>query len=198
MQQEKARVPNSERTARTRAALMQVARDLFARQGFAATGTPEIVAEAGLTRGALHHHFADKRGLFAAVVDAEHAATAAAINASAGASDAMTALRLGAEAYLAAMQVPGRVALLLIEGPAVLGAEASRLSDTRHGLATLGDGLSAAMAAGEIASLPLNALTEVLGAAFDGAALAMHRGRPRAEVEAAIQALLDGLRRRDG
>ncbi len=54
-------------------------------------------------------------------------------------------------------------------------------------------GLEAAVALGEIAPAPLEALADVLGAAFDGAALALHRGRPAPQVEAAMLALIDGL-----
>ena len=192
--QEGDRVPNAERTARTRDRLVAAARELFVEQGFAATGTPEIVARAGLTRGALYHNFADKRALFAAVVEAENAAVAAAIDAAPGAGGgAMEALRAGAAAYLAAMQHPGRGRLLLLEAPAVLGSEGARASDARHGLRTLHEGLETAMAEGAIPTLPLDALTEVLGAAFDGAALAVLRGRPLAETAAAVRALIDGL-----
>jgi hypothetical protein len=91
------------------------------------------------------------------------------------------------------MRAPGRAQLLLLEAPAALGAEAARASDARHGLRTLEQGLAAAMAEGTLPPLPLEALTEVLGAAFDGAALALLRRRPEAEVRAAMLALIDGL-----
>lgn len=197
MQDEKGRVPNAKRTASTRAQLIAAARGLFVEKGFGETGTPEIAARAGLTRGALYHHFADKRALFAAVVEAENAAVAAAIDAAApqAGPGAIAALRAGAAAYLSAMLVPGRGALLLVDGPAVLGAEAAWASDARNGLRTLREGLAEAMAEGAIAPLPLDALTEVLGAAFDGAALAILRGRPVAEAAAAVLALIDGLAR---
>ena len=62
---------NADRRAQTRQALLETARPLFAEKGFAATGTPEVVAQAGVTRGALYHHFADKAALFEAVIEAD-------------------------------------------------------------------------------------------------------------------------------
>src|SRR5579863_3038420 len=53
----------------TRAALLEAARDLFGTQGYAATSTEEIVVRAGVTKGALYHHFADKESLFRAVFE---------------------------------------------------------------------------------------------------------------------------------
>jgi AcrR family transcriptional regulator len=195
MQEPRPRVPNVERSARSREALIAAARDLFVEKGFAATGTPELVARAGLTRGALYHHFGDKRGLFAAVLEAENEAVAAAIDAAAPAGQAgpLAALEAGAVAYLRAMAAPGRARLLLVEGPAVLGPEALHESDARHGLRTLRDGLASAMAAGAMPTLPLDALTDVLGAAFDGAAQALLHGRPEGEVRAVVLALIGGL-----
>jgi AcrR family transcriptional regulator len=65
-----------DRTEATRAALLQASRKLFVEKGYAETSTPEIVAATGLTRGALYHHYADKRALFAAVVEQEAATVA--------------------------------------------------------------------------------------------------------------------------
>src|SRR5215831_13406254 len=59
----------AERTAQTRAALIAAARRLFGAEGFADVGAERIAREAGMTRGALYHQFADKAGLFAAVLD---------------------------------------------------------------------------------------------------------------------------------
>ena len=70
---------NRDRTEKTRTALMQAARSLFVDKGYGDTSTPEIVAAAGITRGALYHHFEDKRALFRAIVMDEALAVASAI-----------------------------------------------------------------------------------------------------------------------
>ena len=70
---------NRERTEATKRALIDAARVLFVERGYAETATPDIVQMAGVTRGALYHHFEDKRALFRAVVEQEAGAVAAAI-----------------------------------------------------------------------------------------------------------------------
>jgi AcrR family transcriptional regulator len=185
---------NDERTEATRAALLDAARVLFVDKGYAATGTPEIVAVAGLTRGALYHHFADKAAVLRAVLEREAAAVAAEIErASHGQPTARAALLAGAEAYFAAMSRPGRTRMLLLDGPAVLGrAEMDRI-DRATAAGTLRDGLAHGMAQGELRPLPLEALTTLLSAAFDRAALAIADGAAPPDYRATIEALLDGL-----
>ena len=60
--------PRAEMIEATRAKLLASARQAFGRLGYAQTSMDDLTAEAGLTRGALYHHFGDKKGLLAAVV----------------------------------------------------------------------------------------------------------------------------------
>lgn len=194
MQAETVRRPNPQRSEEMRARLLSAARRLFAENGYTATSTPEIVAAADVTRGALYHHFRDKQALFRAVVKDEVAAVATEIEArSAGVSSAREALLAGAKAYLAAMQESGRTRLLLLEGPAVLGRDEMDVLDAQHAARTLREGLEAAAAAGEIQQLPREALALLLSALFDRAALAVEGGHASEDVLQVIEAILSGL-----
>lgn len=85
----------------TTAALLDAARELFVRHGYAETATPSIVARARITRGALYHHFADKRALFRAVVEDEARAVARHIeDTTRTEQDPLGALLTGSDAYL--------------------------------------------------------------------------------------------------
>lgn len=194
MQQENSRRSNAERSETMRATLIEAARRLFTEKGYAATGTPELVEAAGVTRGALYHHFADKQALFAAVMEAESAAVAAEIDAAAPASlQPLAALVEGSMAYLRAMRTPGRTRLLLLDGQAVLGRKVLDEIDARHGNRTLREGLAAAMRAGAVRRLPLGPLTSMLGAMLDRAALDRENGVGEAEARQVVEALFAGL-----
>ena len=185
----------TERREATRRALVSAARRLFAEKGYAATGTPEIVAAAGVTRGALYHHFADKAALFAEVVEEEHLLMAMSINAIGESEDEpgpIKALIAGCDVFLDAMQDPGRRQILLIDAPAVLGREAVDAIDARHGLDTLICGLRDAMDAGAMRRLPVEALAHLFGALFDRAALAAPE--ELGEYRKSIKALIRGLK----
>jgi AcrR family transcriptional regulator len=192
--QVKSRRTQAARRAETRGLLLAAARKLFAERGFADTGTPDIVATAGVTRGALYHHFADKTALFAAVAEGEHEVVARSIEKAGGdmSSDPLAALLAGGEAFFAAMRDQGRRRILLVDAPAVLGRTALDDIDARHGLETLVCGLRDAMEAGAIKQLPVEPLAQLFGAVFDRAAQApLER---QGEFQQALAAMLEGLR----
>jgi AcrR family transcriptional regulator len=194
---QEARRTQEERRETTRSALLEAGRRLFAEKGFAATGTPEIVAAAGVTRGALYHHFADKLALFEAVVEEEHRGVAQAITEvadGAGAPpDMIDALVMGGEAFLGAMQDEGRRRIMLIDAPAVLSREALDRINQLFGQRTLVEGVQCAVDAGVIDGVAVEPTAQLLGALFDRAALA-----PAEELDAyrrSMERVIRGLRK---
>lgn len=182
-----------EGTEATRLALIAAARQLFVERGYAETATPDIVSAAGVTRGALYHHFADKRALFRAVVQHEAAAVAAEIDTfSSPAATPRDALLSGAAAYFSAMAVEGRARLMLLEAPAVLGVEGVAEIERGNAEGRLLEGVSDYLGA-TAPDDEKRALTNLISVAFDRAVLEIERGGDRAVYEGAIARLIDGL-----
>ncbi|MEN4915436.1 TetR/AcrR family transcriptional regulator [Acinetobacter pittii] len=121
-----------QKMAETRKKLIEVARRAFAEYGYADTSMDKLTAEAGLTRGALYHHFGDKRGLFAAVVDqidsqmAEYAQQHLEQP-----DDLWEGLLLEGQTYIQNALNPEFQRIVLRDGPAVLGDPAHWPSHNR-------------------------------------------------------------------
>lgn len=187
------------RSAATRGQLISVATRLFAERGYAGVGTEEIVHLAGVTRGALYHHFADKRELFRAVHERlERQVTERIIESGAGLHEPWELILTGTRAYLDACADPAVGRITLIEAPAVLGWQTWREIDARYGLRLVSAALRAAMDAGVLAAQPVEPLAQLLLAAMAEAGLmvatAADPAAARAEVEGPLRALLEGLR----
>lgn len=194
MQIKSSRRSNGDRSAEMRLRLVAAARSLFVAQGYDATSTPAIVAEAGVTRGALYHHFPDKRAIFHAVVMAEAAAVADDIGAAdQAAMSALERLLAGSSAYIQAMREAGRVRLLLVEGLAVLGRKTLRQIEAQHGDASLRTGVEEAMAAGDLPILPVEPLVSLLSAMFERAAMDVADGMAASDILVVIERLVGGL-----
>jgi AcrR family transcriptional regulator len=190
------------RSASTRAKLIRAARRLFARNGYAAVGTEEIVRRAGVTRGALYHQFADKQDLFLAVYEQVEQDLTERVAATLGeVSSPFAALRAGIGVFLDACRTPEVQRIVLTDGPAVLGWERWREVAERNGLGLIEAVVGAAIEAGEIVELPPQALAHLLMGALDEAALLVVRDPESSEaVATTLERMLDGLRaaRRDG
>jgi AcrR family transcriptional regulator len=190
----------AERSEATRDALIEGARVLFAERGYAAVGTEEIVRAAGVTRGALYHHFDGKRDLFEAVyerIEVELAQRVASGALNAGVAEPLDAMRAGAEMFLQAATEPEAQRIVLIDGPAVLGWDRWREIAAEHGLGLIEATLQAAIEAGAIAEQPVRPLAHVLMGALDEAAMLVARASDpelmRAEVSRTLDSLLVGL-----
>jgi AcrR family transcriptional regulator len=200
---ERARTLTAERSEATRAALMAVAHDLFAQRGYAAVGTEEIVRAAGVTRGALYHHFAGKLELFQAVYEDVERRLVERIAASAmpAAADPLQALHAGAQAFLDACEDPAVQRIALVDAPSVLGWEVWREIGLRYGLGLVQGTLQAAIDAGLIDPQPVSPLAHLLLGAIDEGAMLIARaddgGRTREQVGSSVARFLEALRPRD-
>ncbi len=182
---------NAARSEATQSALMKAAKALFIKKGYAETGTPEIVREAGVTRGALYHHFDGKEGVLRAILVREAADISEEIRQTAAqATSARDALMAGARAYFEAMSDPGRQRLMLRDGPAILGPVAMAEIDRNAGIGGLADGLKLLMGATAPETGVLDALAEILSAGFDRAA---QMGIPQENSLAALELIFDAL-----
>jgi len=185
-----------ERTAQTRAALITAARRLFGAEGFAEVGAERVVREAGMTRGALYHQFADKADLFAAVLDEVEAEIAQrVVSAVAGFDPADTTgmLVAGAGAWLDASAEPDLQRIVLLDGPSVLGWDRWREICLRHTVGLIAALLQDGIDRGSLAPQPVQALTHVLVGAVDEAALYIAQAADGAAARADMDLVLRRL-----
>ena len=190
----------AERSLATRAALLTTARELFAERGYAAVGTEEIVREAGVTRGALYHHFDGKIELFAAVYEqVEEMLMARIMEAvAAQASNPLEALSAGALAFLQESENDAAVRqIALVDAPSVLGWDRWREIGMRYALGLVQATIEEAIAAGLLPEQPAAPLAHLLLGAIDEGALVVARsqdgGETRRQVAASLERMLGSL-----
>ncbi|MFC0544030.1 TetR/AcrR family transcriptional regulator [Kutzneria chonburiensis] len=183
-----------ERTRSTRSALTTAARELFTERGYAGVSTDEIVRAAGVTRGALYHHYADKQALFRDVFEQLEAEITAEITAAvAGSTDQLAAMAVGVQCFLDICQRPEVLRIGLTDAPAVLGWAAWREIEGRHGLGIITSMLSAAADEGMIpAGTSVPALSQLVLSAVIESALMIANGAGREPVQQALMTLLLG------
>jgi AcrR family transcriptional regulator len=188
--------------ATTRALIIDVARRLFVVDGYAAVSIERIVREAGVTRGALYHHFNDKRALFEAVFQAVEIAVSARANPESPVgqiADSWTRYRLRMQGFLDAILKAEFYRILLIDGPAVLGWAEWRRHESEYGLGAIERALDAAMDEGVIVKRAVSPLAHIILAAIHETALfivnAPDRLLARQEAGGALDAFLAGLAR---
>ena len=187
------------RSEATRARLVATARRLFAERGYAHVSVEQIVAEAGVTRGALYHHFEDKADLFRAVFEqvegelAERLATDALTR-----DDPWEAQLAGLDAFLDACNEPEIQQIALLDAPSVLGWEAWREIEARYGLGLVIAGLTNLIELGLIHEQPVEpAAHAILGALAEAGLYVARADDPeaaRGEMRAVLHRMVEGLR----
>lgn len=185
--------------ADTRRALLDTARELFAENGFGATRTEEIVQRAGLTRGALYHHFRDKEDLFRAVFEEVSAEVVQLLHRRSDdpPAGAWELFRANSEVYLdAASTNPAYRQIVLVDGPAVFGWSvwSGRVDGPNSRIMEY---LRQAMAEGVLDPQPVEPLAHLLAALGVGSAMYVaHAADPvaaRREMAALNDRFLSGL-----
>jgi len=186
----------------TREALIEAATAMFVQAGFFATALADVAASAQVTRGAVYHHFADKRALFEAVLERleRQALDRVRRQASTGA-DAWDASMKGLAAFLDQCCDPVYGRLVWREGPIALGWQRWRECELEYAYGLTEQFVSALMQAGDLPKLPLTTTTRLVFALIGEAGLALSEvsdpdGKQalREEYEAAIRRILEGLR----
>ncbi|GGZ61171.1 TetR family transcriptional regulator [Streptomyces inusitatus] len=183
---------------RTRRTLLDVSRELFASQGYAAVGLAEIVEAADVTKGALYHHFASKAALFRAVLTEVQEEVGERVAAAAEErKDPWERLAAGCQEFITAATHPDIQRIMLIDGPAVLGWHEWRAMDESSSARHLAEELGDLVERGVIAPQPVIPLAHLLSGAMNEAALWLAAsGSPDdlADTRAALSRMLGALR----
>jgi AcrR family transcriptional regulator len=183
------RTRQAERAAETRDALIAAARPLFAEHGFAEVRLETIVRAAGVTRGALYHHFADKTELFAAAfeqIEAEVASSMGEAIAASNETDPVEIMRLGARFWLDACSDPEIQRIVLIDAPSTLGWARWSEIGSRYNTGLVRDLLTGAVDAGRIPAQPVEATAlAILGAMREATLFVARSDEPEAAREQA-------------
>jgi AcrR family transcriptional regulator len=180
----------AERREATTTALVEAARRLFAEDGYGATSLDAVAAEAGVTKGALYHHFDGKRQLFEAVFEIEvDGLTGQLAAAYAREDDPWEALEAGSRAFLEACLEPRLPRIVLLDGFAALGWDGVRSREAGL-LDALQRAIERAMDAGRIPRRPAAPLTSFLfGALCEMAMVVARADDPRSAQRDAVAEL---------
>ncbi|NUU21646.1 MAG: TetR/AcrR family transcriptional regulator [Streptomycetaceae bacterium] len=188
-----------ERSGATTADLLAAARELFATEGYAATSLDAVCLRAGVSKGALYHHFRNKEALFHAVYAAEEARIAEAVAAAylaVAPQDLWDAVYEGCKAYLVMCLDPGVQRITLLDAPGALGVEAVD-EVTALCVKQMYIGVKRAIEGGRIAPRPVEPLARLLFGGLSEAAKTIGRSpdptRAQAEALAELRRLFDAV-----
>ena len=188
---------NVERGQATRAHLVDVATQLFASHGYDGTSIEAVLAEAGVSRGSLYHHFAGKDALFWAVLEGVAARVGEQLTAlERDAPDPVAALRVGYLGWVRLASDPVVQQTVLIDAPAVLGWQRWREIDEQN-LGWIKAALTYAADAGRIERRHVDVFAHIVLAAANEVALKVARADDPAamlpDAESAFAEFLDRL-----
>ena len=171
---------NVARGEATRGQLISIATRLFAERGYEDTSIEAVLREAGVSRGSLYHHFANKEALFEAVAEeVETDVGARTLAAAAGADGPVAALRAGSLAWIRLAGDPVVQRILLIDAPSVLGWERWRAMEEQHALGGIKAILHLVAGQGKLRPELADTLAHVLLASVNEVALLVARAQDK-------------------
>ena len=174
----------------TRQRLVVVATRLFGESGFDAVAIPEVLDHAGVSRGALYHHFPSKEALFEAVLeDVEAHVAQELLKASGATSDPQAALQAGCRAFIRLVRTPTIRQIVLVDAPSVVGWARWREIDERHAFGLMKGAVEALASEGRIPSTSVDVVTHMLLAALMEVALLVARDHDPLSLRRGEQAL---------
>jgi AcrR family transcriptional regulator len=160
----------------TRGQLIEVATGLFADYGYEGTSIEAVLAAAGVSRGALYHHFAGKEALFTAVLEAvSDRVTAEVTEIISGCTDPVDALRTGALGWIDLAGDPVIQRIMLVDAPSVLGWEQWRAMDEGRTVGAMRAMLQAVSDTGRLPAELVDLFAPMILAALDEAAMVVAR-----------------------
>lgn len=179
--------------------LLHTGKKHFATYGYAKASLERMVTESGLTRGALYHHFKNKKGLFVACIESIQKRIANKIEQEAStSSDQWEQLWLGCRAFIASAIEPNHKQIILIDGPAVIGWNEWRQLDANYSMKLLYSQLDQMQKNGYFSSLAVDSLTHSLSGAMNESALWIAEQGSYELIEESmhvLEAYFDGLKR---
>jgi AcrR family transcriptional regulator len=184
----------SERREETRARPIAAARTAFVDEGYEAAALDRILARAGVSKGALYHHFSSKEDLFAAVFDAVSRETIARARA-VKARTAFARLVAAACAWLEAVEAPAARAIILEEAPRALGFRRAREIEDANAHAVMRAAIVAVVEASEGTCADPDLAARILNAVLAELALLRHASNGKTPSEKAMRAAIEDVAR---
>lgn len=184
----------------TRRALLQAARRAFGENGYANVALEDLVDEAGVTRGALYHHFGSKQGLFEALIELLDGEVSASIRAaSATIDDPWTRFIRSCQHYLELVTHDvGLRRIIFRDSPSVISYERLREMDHQSAILPIRQAIDELSTSGAIRPIPHEAIAHMINGALADAALWIGDSKEPVqalnEAKTAFEALLSGLR----
>ena len=171
-----------QRSESTKRLLEKVARSSFGRTGFAGTSAERLAESAGVTSGAVYHHYRDKRDLFRSVFhELERSLADRVLKSARSGRNPWERLELGIAEYLKACAEPEFRQIVLVDGPSVLGWEEWRAADEQYHLRPLAAALTNAMRSGQLEKRPALPLARVLLGVLTETGLTAAADRPASQ-----------------